>query len=552
MARSWLKLHSVKGAIASLGVGLAIAAANIFSNPTPAHSAAQIRFWYAPFGEFTIYTSDLEQFVQEGTASSRLEFYLSKLTSEQQIQVREALSTRYNVSHVAVSDLTYSPVGEILVRRLGTILGITPNLNGFSALRSALILAAASDRGLTMLNILQAYPTEIIYLDLPKALQAYAEVSQLTDQKDRVIAAIQKQAIAETTASQPEYKLVAKNDLRVRGNVQWTKEKFTYWQRDRQIEISADLYLPQISTQPVPLIIISHGLAANPDTLTYLSEHLASYGFAVAALDHPKTNSRDYSTFLSALRNGQQFDEAVQRPLDVKYFLDALEQKTKVEPRWRDRLNLEQVGLIGHSLGGYTVLALAGAQININQECNNPESAIISFNISQILQCRFSSLASPNINLSDRRIKAVLALNPLGGSMLLGKAGMQNIRVPLTIFASGNDLLTPAIPEQIMPFVWSTTPHKYLVVFPKGTHFSFLERAERGVLVIPKTLFGEAPEFTHPYAKAISLAFFETYLNNRVEFGNYLNNGYIQAIASPQFPASLTTGFSEAELLKAL
>lgn len=552
MAKSWLKFRSVKRAIASLGMGLTIAAVNIFvnfANPTPTYSAEQIRFWYAPFGEFTIYINDLEQFAKEGKQSDRLSFYLSKLTQQQQTQVREALSTRYNISHVAIAGLTYSAVGEILVRRLGGILQITPELNGFSALRSTLILSAASDQGLSMINLLQRYPVPIIYLDLPKALRAYGEFSQLTAQKDLVFAAIQKQAISENNSlaiSQNDLR----SDLRIAGNVQWTKEQFTYVQGDRDLVFSADIYLPKSPTSPAPLIVISHGLGSNPYTLHYLSEHLASHGFAVAAIEHPKTNSRDYATFLANLAKGEQFDEAVQRPIDVKYVLDALEYTTKTDPRWRDRLNPEQVGLIGQSLGGYTVLALAGAQINVNPECLIPEAEVISFNVSQMLQCRFSFLASPNINLSDRRVKAVLALNPLGGSMLLGKEGMQNIKVPIAIFSGGNDLLTPAIPEQIFPFVWSTSSHKYLVAFPKGTHFSFLERSESGVLIIPKALFGEPPEVTHPYAKAISLAFFETYLNNRSEFAAYLNNAYIQAIASPQFPASLTTTFSESQLLQ--
>jgi predicted dienelactone hydrolase len=71
-------------------------------------------------------------------------------------------------------------------------------------------------------------------------------------------------------------------------------------------------------------------------------------------------------------------------------------------------------------------------------------------------------------------------------------------------------------------------------------------------LVVPATILGEKPEFTHPYTKALSLAFFQTHLNNRPEFGAYLNNAYVQAIASPRFPASLTTNFSEAQLLQSL
>jgi predicted dienelactone hydrolase len=553
------KLPDRRAFIASLGFGVAIAIGNIFANPTPVQSAEQIRFWYAPFGEFTIYVSDLEKFAKEGKLTKRLEFYLERLSPQQQTQLREVLTTRYSLSHVTASQFSYSPIGEILVRRLGRILQMTPELNGFSALRASLILSAQSEEGLSVLNLLQRYPVPVIYLDLPRGLQAYAEVSQFLYKKDQAIAAIEKQAIAESQ-NENKTQINPQKDLRVAGEVKWTKEQLTYLQRDRNVKISADIYIPQGLASPAPLIVISHGLASNPDTLQYLSQHLASHGFAVAALEHPKTGSRDFAAFLSGLSKAPQTEEAVQRPYDVKYLLDALEQKVKTDPltpmhQWRNRINTEQVGLIGHSLGGYTVFTLAGAQLNfnqINQECSIPEPNVSSFNVSKILQCRFSALDTNNINLSDRRVKAVVAINPLGGSTLLGKEGIQTIKIPVAIFASGDDLFTPAVPEQFFPFVWSTSPHKYLVTFPKGTHFSFLERSDRGVLVVPATILGEKPEFTHPYAKALSLAFFQTHLSNRPEFVTYLNNNYVQAIASPQFPASLTTNFSEAQLLQSL
>ena len=555
MGKFLFRLRDRIASMAPLGIGIVIAFSNTFSNLTPAYSAEQIRFSYPLVGEFTIYVSDLEQFVKEGKLSRRLELYLGQLSPQQQAQFREAISTRYKISHVAISQFTYTPLGEILVRRLGRILQITPELNGFSALRSTFILSAQSDEGLTVLNLLKRYPVPIIYLDLPRGLQAYTEVSQLVFKKEQAIAAIQKQAIAETNLNLNKTAVTTKNDLRVAGNVKWEKKQITYLQSDRKVNIIADVYMPQSLAAPAPLIVISHGLGSNPDTLLYLSQHLASHGFAVAALEHPKTASRDFNAFLAGVTTGPQSDEAIQRPNDVKYLLDALEQKVKTDPQWRDRINTQQVGLIGHSLGGYTVLALGGAQLNFNQinrECSTPEPDVSSFNVSKVFQCRFSTLKVNKTDLSDRRVKAVLAINPLGGSALFGKEGLQNIKIPTAIFASGEDYFTPAVPEQFFPFVWLTTANKYLVSFPRGTHFSFLERSEKGVVVIPENAFGVKPEFTHPYAKALSLAFFQTYLNNRAEFSTYLNDAYVQAIAPTEFPASLTTSFSEAELLQSL
>ena len=550
-------------------VGLAIACGQIFGAAT-AHSAEQIRFWYAPFGEFTIYVKDLEEFAQ-GQMPPRLANYLGRLSPQQQAQVRTALSTRYGIKPTAIASFTYSPIGEMLMRGMGRILQITPQQNGFTALRAALIFSAQSEEGLTVVKVLRQYPVPVIYLDLPQAMRTYQEFLELTDRKDAVMAAIEQQAIAETvninsSPSSPKSNPHASHDdqdWRQMGKHSWRREKFSYWQGDRQRKVESVLYLPNVpaADQPAHLIVISHGLGANSETLRYLAEHLASHGFAIAAINHPRTNADELDAFLADLSKNLQYQEAVQRPRDVSYLIDAIATKTASDPQYR--VNTQRVGLIGHSLGGYTVLALAGGRINgdqINQECGDPNTDLASVNISKILQCRMRSLdnnsanASPNseIDLSDRRIHAVLAINPLGGRALMGRQGIAKIQIPLTIFTSGEDLLTPAIPEQVFPFVWLTHPHKYLVTFPKGTHFSFLEKVERGVVVIPANLFGEKPAFTHPYSKAWSVNFFQTHLRNRPEFATYLHNGYMQAIANPQFPVSVTTNFSESQLIQAL
>jgi hypothetical protein len=240
-----LKLADRRPLIKSLGFGIAIAIGYFFANPAPLNSAEQIRFWYAPFGEFTIYVSDLEKFAKEGKLTKRLEFYLERLSPQQQTQLREALTTRYSLSHTTAAQFSYSPIGEILVRRLGRILQMTPELNGFSALRASLILSAQSEEGLSILNLLRRYPVPVIYLDLHHGLQAYAEVSQLLYKKEQAIAAIEKQAITESQNQNENKALVNPHkELRVAGDVKWTKEQFTYLQRDRNVKIFADIYIP--------------------------------------------------------------------------------------------------------------------------------------------------------------------------------------------------------------------------------------------------------------------------------------------------------------------
>ncbi|WP_425215436.1 alpha/beta hydrolase [Tumidithrix helvetica] len=524
----------------------------------PAYSANKISFWFPPFGEFTIPIADLAKFAKDGTVSDRLSFYLDPLSPQQKEQFRTLLNQRYPVSHVTVAQFTYSPIGEILVRRLGTFLKTDANQNGFYALRAAFILSAADTEGLTPINVMQKFPVPTIKLDLPLGIQAYGQLSQLLDKKDVAIAALQQEAEKEAATSPLTNASVAFTlpDLRQTGQLKWQIRKFSIVQPERGVTIPAQLYLPiyppQDKTSVAPVIVISHGVASNPDTFAYLSQHLASHGFAVAVLEHPGTGSKDFKAFLAGFHAAPNPKDIIYRPLDIKYLLDELERQSKIDPTLR--IDSQQVGVIGQSLGGYTVLALSGAEFNFEQlqaVCSQPEPNVLSFNVSQILQCRAANLPPANYNLRDRRIKAVLAVNPVTSTMF-GKQGMSQIQIPIMIVASGDDILTPVIPEQVFPFTWLTAPIKYLVMVKGGTHFSFLASGEGGVLTVPQALIGADPNLAQPYLKSLSLAFFKTYLTSQVEFRPYLSSAYVKTISNATIPISLVTTFSEENLQQAI
>jgi predicted dienelactone hydrolase len=295
-----------------------------------------------------------------------------------------------------------------------------------------------------------------------------------------------------------------------------------------------DVYIPQINpSKPVavhslPVIVISHGVAEDRTTFAYLAEHLASYGFAVVVPEHTGGSADRLRQYFSGLAPAPSATELLDRPRDVSFVLDELERKAKGDPVLQ-QLDLQQVGIMGHSFGGYTALALAGATIDFDQvkHACNPNR---SLNLSTLLQCRANELPPNPYVLHDRRIKAIFAINPLGSTMF-GQQGISQIKLPILLMGGSDDIVTPAVPEQIYPFTWLTTPDKYLAILEKGTHFSTQAiSTDAQIIPVPASLLGPDPKIAQTYTKAVSVAFFQTHLANRREFDVYLNAAYANSI----------------------
>lgn len=516
----------------TLGVGLGWLATAFTA--LPSLSAERITFFYPPFGQFSVATKDLEIFAKEGRVTDELAFYTRRATPEQLAVVQDLLRRRFEMSPATVAQVTYSPFGENILRRLGEVLQTESKQNSFSALRAAAIVAAADREGLTVMNVLRRFPLDTIRLDLNESQQLFGELSQLFKEKNLLFTVIQQQAASEAA----EVDFSALPDLRLPGQISWRQETLNVTNPNRRLSFPADIYLPQGNLTPAPLIVISHGVASDRNSFAYLARHLVSYGFAVAVLEHPNTSAAETEQFLSGFARSGDPVGWVNRPLDVKYLLDELEQKSQSDPAWQGQINLQQVGVVGHSLGGYTVLALAGAKPNfaqLRQKCNQIEPSQ-ALNLAVLLQCRATDLPLANSNLQDPRVKAVLAINPVT-STIFGQQGLSQIQVPLMLVAGTEDYFTPPVPEQILPFTWLTIPNKYLVLTAGGTHFSFLGGGQE---VSPSSeLIGPDPALARPSMGALSTAFFKTHLANQPEYLPYLNQSYVSSISQSPFALSL-------------
>ncbi|GBE91296.1 chlorophyllase/cutinase-like alpha/beta fold protein [Nostoc cycadae] len=423
-------------------------------------------------------------------------------------------------------------------------------------MRSALILAVAEPDGLTLLNLLRKYPAKNIRIDLESSLNIATELENLVKATNQAIAIVTQRSNLEAITIPKPSNFSQLADLQKPGSLKSQKYTLNYFDSTRNRPLLTDIYLPNLLL-PAPLIVISHGLGTDNSNFQYLATHLASYGFAVVVPQHPESNTQQLRSLIQ-VQETELFtpDEFQNRPLDIKYILDQLEKGNKSDTRIKGKLNLQQIGVVGHSLGGYTALALAGAKINfaqLKQDCTT-KALHQTWNMSLLFQCRALAIPnqSANYNLQDNRIKAAIAINPVTSS-IFGKASLSQIKTPVMIFASSNDIVAPAIFEQILPFAWFTNSQKYLVTLVGGTHFSAIGdgNSTSGQIPLPTDIVGDVLQ-TRRYINAFSLPFFQTYIAKKPQYLSYLHPAYAQKISSPTLGLNLVQSLSTVELFQVI
>jgi predicted dienelactone hydrolase len=493
---------------------------------------------------------DLETFVATGEVPRRLQWYAEQLTDRQLATLRQILQKPFAVDPRVIAKFARLPEGDALLRRLNVLFQTTDPEVTFKALRAALVLAAYDDGGLTAMNAIRQYPLRVIRVDLNTVLKAVSQATDLFINDNLTIAYIRNKAAAMGTMPRAFAKLP---DWRQPGSFDWTKTTITFANpnRNEHQSILADIYLPHRSNRPAPLVVISHGAASDRTTFAYVARHLASYGFAVAAIEHPDTDVLRFQQYIAGFADPPPPSLFINRPLDITFLLDDLERRVTNDPNWRDRIRTERVGVLGQSLGGYTVLAAGGAKLDfdhLSQSCQDFTAEVLPFNLSELLQCRLQQLAVGDHHLQDRRIGAVLAVNPLTSSVF-GPRGMGNLQLPLIVIAGNNDFIAPAVPEQVRPYTWAGSEDKYLAIVENGTHFSFLKGGEAGVVDLPQQVVGPNPTFAHPFLQGLSTVFFLTYIADNPDYKAYLaTDFYLPSLESGPFSYVLTRSLTEAEL----
>ena len=516
----------------------------------PTIAAEKINFIVGPL-RLSLNISSLETFADEGIIDRRLADYfrMTGVGQAEQIQFREVLSKKVEIDPVLFSRLLRTKMGEDLLTRWGEHINIQGGRNGKYALRGAIVKSAFDDEGLTLINVLRHLPTNM-QINVNQALSLAARFDSIIIATNFFREEINQLAQQEIANALPtDFSTLP--DLRQPGK--WTVQKSQWTLRDTKRNRTFKVYIYQPQQQQngtYPIVIASHGLASSPQHFSDYAEHLASYGYVVAIPQHPGSDRQQLQNLKRGLSR-QIFltSEFIDRPKDVSYVIDELERRNQTA--FSGKLDLNKIAVIGHSFGGYTALAVAGATLefeHLAQECPG------SLNLSLLIQCRALTLDPEVYSLKDERVKAIALTNPLK-SAIFGPLGLSRVSIPVYVQAGKYDPATPFVLEQVRPFPWFNSANRYLSLQEGDTHADISELDGGLGELIDNFVYLSLPEpgLLTSYNQALILAFLQVHLGRNESFRPYLQSAYAEHLSQgEEFKTFLITHDSLEGLEKAI
>ena len=265
---------------------------------------------------------------------------------------------------------------------------------------------------------------------------------------------------------------------------------------DQERVIPIKVYLPKTKI-PVPIILFSHGLGGSRYNNAYLGRYWAENGYLGVFIQHPGSDSEIWETSrprerLAALKSAANLENSRARIQDVRSVIDQLEtwNQTNEHPL-SGRLDIEHIGMSGHSFGAVTTLRVAGLKPPFGQ-------------------------ATP-----DERISAFLAMSPQPGGNN-PRVALRSVKKPILCMTGTDDRsvinrrLTPEMRQQ----VYESLPagEKYQLVLQDANHMSFSDSTSSRLRKQTRN-----PQH-HAAIQAISLKFWDAYLNHQPEAKKWLQS----------------------------
>lgn len=212
---------------------------------------------------------------------------------------------------------------------------------------------------------------------------------------------------------------------------------------------------------PRPVILYSHGLGGSRDGYAYLGKHWAEKGYVVVMLQHAGSDREivkgTVQERMAALQRAAANPmNAIERARDVSFAIDRLTELNKTHPRLKGRLDLERIGLSGHSFGGNTTLLAGGMTV--------------------------PRVVGNEVSYADKRLKALIAMSPPAPKRLPADA-MKTLTLPLMVMTGTLDdspIGETVAADRRVPYDHAVGAQRYLLIFDGGDHAVFSSRGVGG------------------------------------------------------------------------
>lgn len=248
-----------------------------------------------------------------------------------------------------------------------------------------------------------------------------------------------------------------------------------------------------------PLLVFSHGNGSLAEQSYFMTEFWASHGWVVVAPYHTGN-----TVFNVGDGGGLSLESAPVRPQDISAALDAVYGLQAPDPL-AGKIS-DDVVLSGHSFGGFTTLAVAGADFAVDAfvaACavpNRPSECqmLDREGVEEVFRAGFL----------DERIDVAIPQAP--GGFFAFQAGISTIAIPTLLMTAARDVTLP--PDGEGEPIWNalTGPHMR-VDLRAGGHFTFSNMCE--LLPVEQVLNDGcsesfiAPQTAFELVNAYSLAF---------------------------------------------
>ena len=528
--KSWKNFHIVTGALS------AIAFTQILGVNTSVQAAEKLTVRFGPLEE-SASLEELKQTAETGKLPSSLSTYTKRINEKQRSALVQGLQLRIPVDVVTINRLVNTQLGKSIVEKIAQALDRKDDA-GAQAITAGLILGASSPQGLSVLSFIEAYPSKILKINLPAALQVAQTFHKGFWQTQQLMFAI-------TPSINPSrVRLPQSFDPTQPGNAQVQTLNLDLNDDNRQRNIPVDIYWSNSANRSKPLVVFSHGYGSIRTDLKYLAEHLASHGYVVAALEHPGSNFA-----ANTGKNSLKAQEFIARPQDISFVIDELAkigQNPATDNQLQGKLATNNVMVVGYSFGGTTALALAGGEFQIGSLRQKCEERGNKLNSLQSFLCVAKDLPEDSYQLRDERVKKIVALTP-ATSWLFGETGITKVQVPTLMFTGSTDNVTPTFSEHISSF-GKISSRKWLAAAVGATHWSVMDSSVTESEVGQKYLSmnswevaGEDAADVHKYIKAITLAMASQSTPEARRYAVVLTPAYAQVASTKLFPFRILT-----------